>query len=76
MDEDNVLVANADGLGITPPALQTGDVLVQRHQFTMSDQEKPQLQLRVGAYWLDTMERWQLRDGSDHIVLKAIASGE
>lgn len=76
MDEDNVLVANADGLGITPPALQTGDILVQRHQFTMSDQEKPQLQLRVGAYWLDTMERWQLRDGSDHIVLKAIASGE
>ncbi len=75
MDKNHVLIANADGLGITPPALQTGDILVQRHQFPMPNQEKSPLQLRIGAYWLDTMERWQLRDGSDHIVLK-IAAGE
>lgn len=50
------VLAVVDGLGVPADALQTGDVLVQRHRFAVAPANG--LWLRTGAYWLDTMERW------------------
>jgi len=64
----------ADGLGVWPTVLATGDVFAQRHRFAVS-QEGDALWLRTGAYWLDTMERWAIRDvegGHDGVLLENI----
>jgi len=47
----------ADGLGISPLYLRTGDVFVQRHRFSNAPAGSLAW-LRVGVYWLDTMARW------------------
>ena len=46
----------ADGLGISPLTLATGDIVVQRHRFAKPPEGK--MWLRTGAYWLDTTVRW------------------
>jgi hypothetical protein len=58
------VIGQADGLGVWPSMLETGDVFVQRHHFALP-QEGDELWLRTGAYWLDTMERWAI-GGVDH----------
>jgi len=50
-------LAIADGLGVAPSFLRPGDVIVQRHRFA-NLWPTPNHWLRIGAYWLDTMERW------------------
>jgi hypothetical protein len=57
----------ADGLSVSPVALAVGDVVVQRHQFSV--QPKAGSQLLTGAYWLDTMERWPMLDDPDTDVI-------
>lgn len=52
-----------DGIGISPLALETGDILVERHRFTA---DSAAVQLRTGAYWLDeTITPWTLADAPD-----------
>jgi hypothetical protein len=46
-----------DGLGVGVLALDTGDVLVQRHRFSWPP-ENTKGWLRTGGYWLDTQELW------------------
>jgi hypothetical protein len=53
------VVAVADGLGVAPITLVTGDVIVQRHRFS-EQAAGSEAWLLTGAYWLDTMERWAL----------------
>lgn len=55
-------LAVADGLGVSPLALETGDILVERHQFVA---DGAVAQLRIGAYWLDeTITPWTRADAS------------
>jgi hypothetical protein len=56
------MVGVGDGLGVSPLVLTAGDVVVQRHRFPKAPRE-PDLWLRTGVYWLDTMERWRV-DGA------------
>ncbi len=58
-DGENIGVA--DGLGVQPAAMEMGDILVQRHRFPTPPEGK-ELWLRTGAYWLDTMEGWAVKD--------------
>ncbi|MCJ7550966.1 MAG: phospholipid carrier-dependent glycosyltransferase [Anaerolineae bacterium] len=52
-------LSTADGLGVWPTSLRTGDVFAQLHRFARPE-TKSQVWLRTGGYWLDTMERWQV----------------
>ena len=68
------LVDQADGLGVWPSVLATGDVFVQRHHFALP-QDGDEVWLRTGAYWLDTMERWAIQDGEaarDGVLLESV----
>jgi hypothetical protein len=59
---DGVPIAVADGLGVPIEQWQPGDVIVQRHHFTLPEDAPPgAYSLYVGAYWLDTLERWTVR---------------
>jgi len=49
----------ADGLGVSPLALRAGDIVVQRHRFQV-ESECVGCWLRIGVYWLDSMERWDV----------------
>jgi hypothetical protein len=73
---DGVPAAVGDGLGVPIEQWQVGDVIVQRSRFPVTEQMAGAYQLRVGAYWLDTMERWKVQDrqgaASDHIVLSGV----
>ncbi|MEJ5310458.1 MAG: glycosyltransferase family 39 protein [Anaerolineae bacterium] len=52
----------ADGLGIPVYAWQTGDILIQRHTFTLSAAEaRADYVLRTGVYWLDDGTRWSIK---------------
>jgi 4-amino-4-deoxy-L-arabinose transferase-like glycosyltransferase len=55
------IIGVADGLGISPVALTTDDVLVQRHRLPEAEPGAGTW-LAVGAYWRDTMERWRVLD--------------
>jgi 4-amino-4-deoxy-L-arabinose transferase-like glycosyltransferase len=58
--EGTTLVAG-DGLGVLIEVWRPGDVIVQRHHLDMSQGNAvDSYQLQVGAYWLDTMERWHI----------------
>ncbi|MGD1991733.1 MAG: hypothetical protein PVI59_00940, partial [Anaerolineae bacterium] len=48
-----------DGLGVSPLVLAAGDVVVQHHRFPLP-QEGDARWLLTGAYWLDTMARWEV----------------
>jgi hypothetical protein len=56
---DGQTVEVVDGLGMAPDALASGDVIVQRHRFAQSS-ARPGLALLTGAYWSDTVERWDV----------------
>ena len=59
---DGYTLSVADGLGVSPFALHSGDIWVQRHGFPKPP-EGQDYWLRTGAYWLDTLERWNI-DGA------------
>ena len=69
LDEQGAAMAMADGLGLSPLALQTGDVLVQRHRFPQTSGDS--VQFETGAYWLDDLSRWPVTGtpGAAGIVL-------
>jgi len=56
---EGTILEIADGLGISPIALQTEDIFIQRHTF--SKQNTAGLWLRMGAYWVDTGSRWSVK---------------
>jgi hypothetical protein len=64
------VVGMYDNLGVSPLALASGDILVQRHVFDVLP-DSGTLWLRTGAYWLDSMERWGVTDrpGVDVLVV-------
>jgi hypothetical protein len=52
-----------DGLGVPIEQWQPGDVIVQRHKLMVPKETMPgRYGLQIGAYWLDTQERWPTRD--------------
>ncbi|HEY89038.1 MAG TPA: hypothetical protein G4N98_04795, partial [Thermoflexia bacterium] len=55
--EEGQLLEVADGLGVPPDSWQTGDIIIQRHQFMAYEGE---LYLRTGAYWRDDGARWSI----------------
>lgn len=68
LDEEGAVVALADGSGVSPLALQPGDVIVQRHRFPQARSDS--VQFETGAYWLDDLRRWSLASqAGDSIVL-------
>ena len=77
VNADGIPVSVEDGLGVPWDQLQAGDVLVQRHALSLpSESPAGDYWLQTGAYWLDTMERWEVvtRDSviGDHILLEAL----
>jgi hypothetical protein len=55
----------ADGLGVPIEQWQVGDVVVQRHRLAIPLDTPPgNYQLVAGAYWLDTLKRWQVPSSS------------
>jgi hypothetical protein len=68
---EGVALGVADGLGVSPLLLETGDVLVQRHSFPRVFGET-ELWLRTGVYWLDTQERWAVAGeaGADGLFVR------
>jgi hypothetical protein len=73
---DGIPVAVGDGLGVPVEQWQIGDVIVQRSRFRVTEAMQGDYQLRTGAYWLDTLERWPMQDEegnlSDHVELAQI----
>jgi hypothetical protein len=65
---DGSVVATADGLGIWPMTLAAGDVFVQRHRFALPE-DNASLWLRIGAYWLDTLDLWSVAEGRDALLV-------
>jgi len=67
---DGEVLGVADGLGVLPLSLAIGDVVVQRHRWSMPIRDAP-VWLRTGVYWLDTLERWRINaaQGADAIFL-------
>jgi hypothetical protein len=57
LDGDGAVLGVADGFGVSPLTLASGDVVVQRHHFPMPS-KGTDVWLRTGVYWLDTTERW------------------
>jgi len=66
--EDGDTLGVADGLGITPTALQSGDIVVQRHQFAVAG-TKSRLWLRTGVYFWDTMQHIPVTEFADTILV-------
>jgi hypothetical protein len=71
---DGATLGVADGLGVPIDQWQVGDVIVQRHRFDLpAGVSQDGLAFQVGAYWLDTMDRWSVQraDGTidDHLQL-------
>jgi len=74
---DGVPTAVGDGLGVPIENWQPGDIIVQEHSFSVTqDTPAGRYWLHSGAYWLDTMERWLVRDAggmvSDRLDLTTV----
>ncbi len=73
---DGAAVAVGDGLGFPIDQWQPGDVIVQRHVLSIPvDAQSGEYTVIAGAYWLDTMERWVVRDNTgvhNSILLEAV----
>ena len=71
LSSDGETVGMADGLGVSPLTIATGDVVVQRHRFSRPP-ERVEVWLLTGAYWLDTMNRWTVTglSGSDALLIR------
>jgi hypothetical protein len=66
-----------DGLGVPVENWQVGDVIVQRHRLQMPpDAPHGEYALYAGAYWADTLERWQVFQGElatgDQLLLSPV----
>ncbi len=72
---DGNVIGMADGLGVPPLILRGGDVLVQRHIFP-APPEGQKYWLRTGAYWLDTMEQWNVSGAEGANALFVPLEGE
>ncbi|MCS7283493.1 MAG: glycosyltransferase family 39 protein, partial [Anaerolineae bacterium] len=58
---DGIPIAIADGMGFSPEFWEPGDLIIQRHRFSIpANASLGEYTLATGAYWLDTMERWQI----------------
>jgi hypothetical protein len=62
------ILAVADGAGVWPLTLRSGDIVVQRHPFP-AQAASTALWLRTGAYWADSMERWACAEAACDSVL-------
>ncbi len=74
---DGIPVAVADGMGFPPEFWQPGDLIVQQQRFSIpAGAPSGEYTLATGAYWLDTMERWEVtvdgKPAGDQIFLSAI----
>ncbi|RLC84959.1 MAG: hypothetical protein DRJ03_12885 [Chloroflexi bacterium] len=74
---DGSAITVGDGLGVPVDQWRLGDVIVQRHLLQVpEDAPAGEYQLQTGAYWLDTMERWQVCDREgvvyNHLVLEMV----
>jgi hypothetical protein len=50
-----------------------GDVIVQRHRLALPQGTPGGVyRLQTGAYWLDTLARWTVEGGGDHIILAEV----
>ena len=58
---DGQTVEAVNGLGVSPAALTVGDVIVQRHGFSQPSTTTG-LSFLTGAYWSDTLERWDVEN--------------
>lgn len=70
-------VAVGDGLGVPIEEWRPGDVIAQRHLLVVPEGTSPgEYLLQTGAYWLDTMERWTVRQEgggtTDRMILTAV----
>lgn len=73
LTEDGVTLGNADGLAFSPEQWRVGDVFAQRHAFPLPPEGAPgRYWLQTGAYWLDTLERWQISAAGDGILFGEI----
>ncbi|MBN1249949.1 MAG: hypothetical protein JXC32_19960, partial [Anaerolineae bacterium] len=74
---DGRAIAIADGMGVPIEYWEPGDIIVQNHSFATSIAGDLPPYIQVGAYWLDTMERWHLSTNNDAVgdrILIAIES--
>jgi len=74
---DGSAVAVGDGLGFSIDQWRPGDRFIQSHILAPSEiSPTGHYEIRVGAYWLDTMERMHLKDspGQDSITLITLNS--
>jgi len=64
-------VAVGDSLGYSIDQWQPGDILIQTHRLDIPAEltEGTELNLRFGAYWLDTMERWHLASEPTRVAI-------
>jgi hypothetical protein len=71
---DGTAVAVGDGLGFPIEQWREGDLIVQRHRWLLPESLVPgtHLVIHAGAYWLDTLERWPVEDGSDRLLLQTL----
>lgn len=70
LNESGENIGVADGLGISPDVWSPGDVIIQRHRFTLDNpSSKDAILFRTGLYWLASGDRMTLsRDqGADAI---------
>jgi hypothetical protein len=75
MAPNGQVLGQFDDLGISPLALASGDVLVQRHRFAAPAQGD--YWLRTGIYWREPMERWEAADtpGADVLLVQLVDQG-
>lgn len=69
--EDGRPLGEADGLGLSPLAIASGDIIVQRHAFPRPESSQG-LWLRTGVYWLGApLQRWSVDDhpGADALFI-------
>jgi hypothetical protein len=59
------VIGQWDGLGVSPLALDIGDILVQRHRFPApsAGSASGETWLRTGVYWADDLQRWAVDNG-------------
>jgi len=65
-----------DGLGVPIESWQADDIFVQRHTLTLPGDMPPgQYWVQTGIYWLDSGERWPVRDSratGDRLLLESV----
>ncbi len=67
LTEQGTALAIADGLGVAIENWRPGDILIQHHRFKL-ETKTPDLWLRTGVYWLDSGERWSVRENQEDAI--------